>query len=1034
MCYIDSKYISTYWNVVYKIFEDIIRDEKLSTDEKSTSVHYMLFFLGQSIEYHGGKKLIDVQRTINLVIEVIDQDFSLDVMMTLSQIGALLLLSKNFMIGQLEASRLAKKILSTEHAEVFESFVINSMGCAQFDILIMPDFIRYFEKNFSKQSMEILAKIIETRKPHALLDMAEFNGYNIYFKNQKTIEKLTAFIMSYSIEKDPEEFLLAVTIIPHVVTFDKEEIERKLKEICQKILDNLTTENEQKQVFIFASCVSAIQNISCQFESSKIIEIIDIMLTLEKSSSIIKIINYFVQKLKNQSRKALNMETFKRVRNSIVDGLLSHYQSIRLLTAQILSSFEHLKISKESIYTIFKDIEEITPSIQTYRDQILMLQKLNFDSAQFQDIKDTEYAEDSIKFCIGFLHVNFQPLWDPIKEVIESYAANVNVNVFWKIFHQQLKTVKHSQPETEDVENFSVASDMLNSKFKDFTLISERYDPINYRAKLWQVLSDTKTSIHDVKQKDIVELFFDFLKNEYQVDEESGDSDAPKGRQKLLISHLQVFSKFTNPKCVSRTIELRKLYVELLLHRNFLVQKLALDSIVQYKEPAVINYKELLYNCVNEKTFRQEILSLNLDEKISSEYRDGFVEIFLPILYSKMTIKASKKDQETFRTKKEVIVRFMNHLKEHELMRLTDISIGKIATLCTTENCSEILKSVRSNTTTFKVNELQSKLQFLDMIKKNVAGTFSEVFQRKMLRSILAIACCTINNDSTMFKNLKQSCLHSIVEFFEQYEKFQWTSNEIELIFEIFIWKHLETFHRDASQNVTGLMKLFVEWSKNPKYYKYLVIADKDENYPMKSIIGLVNNKSTTGVVIECVMDILERLLTLRDENEIINTVNYGTTLVEPFIHDILMKLKNFLHVKRTKMLNSRNLLILSRVTELVKDKESSKLLLDILFPLTLRKVLEDQSDSEGISKLLTTISNLLKVIDEPSSYTKAISPLFEHINEVNLRKFLVKIFNVIAANDEYMKGNFFKSMLQLAIYRTIRINLSCIFLNRYCE
>jgi len=256
----------------------------------------VLFFLGQSIEYYGGKKLTDVQKIINLVIQIIDQDYSLDVMMTLSQISALLLLSKNFMIGQLEASRLAKKVLSTEHAEVFESFVINSISCAQFDILIMPDFIRYFEKNFSKAAMEIMVKIIEARKPNNLLENAELDGYNIYFKSQKTVDKLTKFILDYSPDnEDIEEFLLAIKIMPHLVTFDKDKIEKHLKKVCKEIIKKLRHKNDPKLIFVFAVCVTTIQHIEHEFETTEIIEIINVMLTLNKSYPFIKIINYFIQ-------------------------------------------------------------------------------------------------------------------------------------------------------------------------------------------------------------------------------------------------------------------------------------------------------------------------------------------------------------------------------------------------------------------------------------------------------------------------------------------------------------------------------------------------------------------------------------------------------------------------------------------------------------------------------------------------------------------------------------------------------------------
>ncbi|KAG5671655.1 hypothetical protein PVAND_001845 [Polypedilum vanderplanki] len=1001
LSYIENKYISTYWNVLHKAFENILSEESMSLDEKSTSIHYLLYFLGQSVEYYGGQKITDIQKIINLVIQILDHEFSLEVAKTVSQIGAVLLLSKNFMIGQLEASRLAKKILNTEHVEVFESFVINSINCTQFDILIMPDFLRYFERNYSKSSMEIFAKIIEVRKSNELLDNSEFNGYNIHFKNQKTLDALTNCILSYSPKREEcEEFHLAIQILPHLVSYPKEKIEQHLKKIIKDLIQNL--EDDIKNIFLLAVVVSTIHNISGSFETSEILEIIDAVLKIKNTFTKLKLIKYFINILKKQNQSSLDNNLFNKIKTSLVDNLLSRYQQMRLLTSQILASFNHLKKGKESVYSIFKEIEEIIPTIQTYRDQILLLQKLEYDSAFFQEIKSTPFAEDALKFCIGFLHVNFQPLWDTIKSVLESYINNFDINTCWNIFYNQLKSVRCEQFEFENapLNNFT-KNEFIKEKFNEFVTVTDRYDAISYRVKLLQILFESKSNIIDVKQRDVVELFFEFLHNEYESEEETNE-EAPKGRQKLLINHLQVLSKFSNPKCVSKTEELRKLYIEFLLHRNFQVQKLALDCILQYKEISLTNYKEILYNCVNEKTSRNEIMVLNLDEKIQDEHRDGFMEIFLPILYSKLTIKANKKDQEGFKTKKEVIVRFMNHLKENELLKLTDIAVGKISEVTWNTNPKLFIKHISE--VHFRGNELQSKLQFLDMIKKNVAGTFSEDYQRKVLRSILTIASCTVNNDTAIYKNLKQLCQHSVVEFFEQYDNFTWNESEIELIFEIFIWKHLETFSKDASQNVTGLMKLFVEWSKNPKYFVYLERKNNNGHYPIKSILELLNNKSTAAVVIECVMEILERLLTLISDNETVTTINFGTQLIEPFIKDILLKLKDKMSGKKTKTMGQRNLLILSRVTELVKDQEASKILLDILLPLTLRKIAEDSHDSDGIMKLLITISNLLKVVNQPEFYLRSYAPLFEHVVEVNQRKYLVKTFNILCQNDEFLK------------------------------
>lgn len=970
----------------------------------------MLHFLGQSVEYYGGKKVVELTKIINLVIEIIEQDFPVDVMMTLSKIGALLLLSKNFLMGQLEASRLSKKILHIDHASVFESFVVNSIGYSQFDVLIMPDFLKYFERNFNKSTLEILSKVVSKRSSRNLLDAESSDNYNINLKNQKSIDGIVTRVLGCNFDTDDiEEFLLAIQILPHLMSFDKDKVEKHLIQQLKIITKKLKSDCDLKWLYLLANVVSAIHNINSSISKSQTIEMIDNILILAQNSAInfpcLKILRFLIQTL---DKTGLSLKLFEKVHNVLKENLLSPHHDIRLLTFQILSSFDHLKLAKiyesdDSIFTVFKQIEEIKSTVQTYRDQILLLQMLEYDSTYFQDVKNSPYVQDAIKFSLGFLNAKFQPLLEPTKNCLESYINGYDMDALWAIFKEQLVASISQINEKIECDEAITENEFINQSFLEFaSLPGQSYDSIAYRVKLWQVLSDSKSIIIDKKHRDIVELFMNFLQDEYHHEDDSSDEnekEAPKARQKLLIHHLQALLKFTNPKAVAKTKELREIYQGFLLHRNFFVQKLALDCIMQYKDSSLTTYKEILHNILNEKTFRQELVALKLDEKIREDYRDGFVKVLLPVLYSKMTIKATKKDQEGFKNKKEVIVRFMSNLKESEISQLTDIATVKIFSFIDVSNPKAMIDGMKS--VNIKVNELQSMQQFLELIKKNVAGLFSVDFQRKILNSLLAIACVTVNSETTMFKNLKQTCLASLVDFFEHFDEFLWSDNELDLLFEVFVWPHLSEFHQHSSQNISGLMKLFVEWSKNPKYYKLLAKSDASGNYALKSIMELLSNKSTTDKVIECVMDVLERLLTLKLEDEVIESTNYGTQLIEPFIQDVLVKLKETLSSKKIKTLNQRNLLILSRVTELVTDVESSKILLDILFPLTLKKSMEAHQDGEGIMKLMTTISNLLKVISEPYSYFRQIAPLFEQMQEVNHRKFLVKIFNQMMSLDK---------------------------------
>lgn len=68
----------------------------------------------------------------------------------------------------------------------------------------------------------------------------------------------------------------------------------------------------------------------------------------------------------------------------------------------------------------------------------MLLNKLDFDSNLLQCIGDNTFRFDAMKFVLSMLSVNFKLLWDPITEVLESYAEGFAVSDFWSIYKKQL--------------------------------------------------------------------------------------------------------------------------------------------------------------------------------------------------------------------------------------------------------------------------------------------------------------------------------------------------------------------------------------------------------------------------------------------------------------------------------------------------------------------------------------------------------------------------------------------------------------------
>ena len=102
-------------------------------------------------------------------------------------------------------------------------------------------------------------------------------------------------------------------------------------------------------------------------------------------------------------------------------------------------SFQTFSSEMSSAFRLCLSAEEIPVRLETYRDRLVCLQKLRF-SASFYDALPEFCREAALLYLSGMLCVNFSPLWDPVIEVIASFAQTSNVKHFWKTFSTLLNT------------------------------------------------------------------------------------------------------------------------------------------------------------------------------------------------------------------------------------------------------------------------------------------------------------------------------------------------------------------------------------------------------------------------------------------------------------------------------------------------------------------------------------------------------------------------------------------------------------------
>jgi U3 small nucleolar RNA-associated protein 20 len=319
-------------------------------------------------------------------------------------------------------------------------------------------------------------------------------------------------------------------------------------------------------------------------------------------------------------------------------------------------------------------------------------------------------------------------------------------------------------------------------------------------------------------------------------------------------------------------------------------------------------------------------------------------------------------------------------------------------------------------------------------MREQLCGSISEGFAKHLFNLIVCIGSLAEKSITTLardnlisFKNLRASCLQQVIKIFENIDTYPWQEDEIDVIFDLFIWPYLEKLPTDSIHSPTPLLKLFLEWSRNSRYHVLLAKhCERDCTLtPLPYIVKLMTGENTNDKVVRAIMEFVEKLLLLEVEAqgpvegvmEVDGTsgaaihvqhvvavdetklkllkldeaaTNYGTKLLLPYISDILSILKETLK-RKNKAPTKRNLFILARVTELVTDSDTCNKLVSIMLPIILKRT-QLSIDSQDLQNMLTTLSNVIKMVDKPEAYVRRMAPLFDQITDIGARKLLCNI------------------------------------------
>lgn len=400
--------MQTFWDVAHRVLGELLNEPAANVSD--STVQKVLQLMGQAVEFRRGKMMCGADATISSLMRVADAEVSEDTLHIAAQMTAALLLCPNLNISQLDASRLTKKVLAIPSRSIFESFVWNVVKYSQFELLVLPEFLRYFEKNSEDaEVLELLCKIVLEKSPPSRdgITLANWTAFGLRFKQEATFKSLEQRVLQGDLEH-PESLLMSLVVHPHVVGAPVKNIAASIVTLVKSVCGALKVSDDSDQVprnksllFILSSLVECTLHID-QSEWLNRDEILECLLPFCQQHSSVLALNILDQLIATAPDEFVTFANFQRIHAIIGQNLSSEYHRMRLLTAHILLRFgkiDELRQSTfdQSIYDIFYYVESITAGVQTYRDQLMSLQKLATDMNLFEAIQSTVCAVDPLR-------------------------------------------------------------------------------------------------------------------------------------------------------------------------------------------------------------------------------------------------------------------------------------------------------------------------------------------------------------------------------------------------------------------------------------------------------------------------------------------------------------------------------------------------------------------------------------------------------------------------------------------------------------
>ncbi|PWN35794.1 uncharacterized protein FA14DRAFT_160798 [Meira miltonrushii] len=344
-------------------------------------------------------------------------------------------------------------------------------------------------------------------------------------------------------------------------------------------------------------------------------------------------------------------------------------------------------------------------------------------------------------------------------------------------------------------------------------------------------------------------------------------------RRDQLCAYLETFAQFSNPKALYRSADVYAYLLKLCTQGDPKIQRLALNVILQWKDPAHTANADLLRNLLNPSQFREQLTSVVLantaESTIQPGHRAGLLPLLLRIMYGLIISKSSRISGQANR--RSAILTTLADLEPQDLKPFIEVMLEPFDDICGTDGDRAFVMKDRAPLAPQRVQSgyialLEDVLKYLGLriipFWQDLIGVLLNITHH----ASLIAAEQGPGKSSQIERNIRQSGLRRLNDFFRQpTNEFDWQPF-LPAIFKHLITPRLATLRSESIQSPSVVLEIIHTWSG--KRSSIMNLVQYDSSLLPNTTSCLEANGVKPSVIIR-VLDVLDNIVTYgEDEGE----------------------------------------------------------------------------------------------------------------------------------------------------------------------